>query len=331
MKKRGVGILARVRRSLAFRYSYWLVNVYPLWRARAADFLRYGLRSHVPSRAPGQPVSVKVFCQVKDDSDIIEDWILWHSHLFGGASLVLIADRPSAKTAAILRKYSSTSLILEAPLGDWPPELGWDDKRTYNINKAIKDYGRDADFVIPLDADEFIVFENRPCRVGVLRELRRLRGSGNSGFKFSREFEACSLETVSRPAVDIRSFREAHSAIDFRKCFARPDQLEWIGAGQCYVHTLDGKDAVVSRLALIHFRWRGFDHMYEKCLDHISQLVVLPDGSTTSPRVGSHVLSGAQAIQAGNFRAWAHQQIGNPNRTITALSDYLSLLPCSAS
>ncbi|MCT4364768.1 MAG: glycosyltransferase family 2 protein [Synechococcaceae cyanobacterium MAG-AL1] len=308
MKKGVVSILGRARRALAFRYRYWLINVYPLWRARAVDSLRYGLRPYPPFRDQDRPVSVKVFCQVKDDSDIIEDWILWHSYLFGGASLVLIADRPSAKTADILRKYSFASLILEAPLGNWPQELGWDDKRTYNINRAIKDYGTGADFVIPLDADEFIIFEHSPCKAGVLRELRHLRDAGNFGFKFSREFEACSLETMSRPAVEIRTFREAHSAIDFRKCFAKSGQLEWVGAGQCYVHTLDGKDPIVVRLALLHFRWRGFDHMYEKCVDHVSQLVVLPDGSTKPPRVGGHVLEGAQAIQAGRFQAWARQR-----------------------
>lgn len=318
--------LAGIRKSLTSRLRYWLLNDYPLLLARLeSPFLRLACCFyHSEVGWKPEDVSVKIFCQVKDDSDIIEDWVRWHGYLFGFRNLVVIADRPSTATAEVLDRYSRQATILQAPLGDWPSDLGWDDKRTYNINHAIQFYGVGADFVFPLDVDEFVIFEDKPSKQRILAELSRLKRSPRAGFKFAREFQSCTLERPLRPAVDIRTFRNAHANFDLRKCFAKPQHLSWVGAGQCYVHTTDQRLPLVSRLSLLHFRWRGLDHMYEKCMDHVSQQVVFPDGTSRVPRVGGHVLEGAQSIEAGRFRAWARKEVGEANKTIHSLAEQLS-------
>jgi hypothetical protein len=267
---------------------------------------------------------VKVFCQVKDDADIIEDWILWHGHLFGFKNVCVIADRPSQETKRILGRYSDLCVIFEAPLGNWPANLTWCEQKTCNLNSAIQRLGCDSDFVIPLDADEFVIFEDKPDRQRVLGELARLVTLKQNAFKFGQEFQSCTLDDPTRPAEEIRSFRKCRLRFDQKKCFAKPAQLTWLGAGQHYVHTQTKEVALVTRLSLLHFRWRGISHMHRKCVDHISQKVVLSDGSSKLPRLGTHLLNGAQSIDSGGFRAWAQKGIGTPTHTVRGLAEYLS-------
>ncbi|WP_158218622.1 glycosyltransferase family 2 protein [Synechococcus sp. 1G10] len=320
--------LLGIPKLLTSRLQYWRLNDYPLWRARLECPIQY-LASWF-ARSEGGPtledVAVKVFCQVKDDSDIVEDWLRWHGYLFGFHNLVVIADRPSPATVEVLDRYSGQVVILQAPLGVWPSDLGWDDRRTCNINHAIKVYANEADFVFPLDIDEFVIFEDKPSKRCILSELKRLKRTHRDGFKFAREFQSCTLERPARPALDIRTFRNAHANFDLRKCFASPQHLSWVGSGQCYVHTSDQLPPLVSRLSLLHFRWRGLDHMYQKCMDHVSQEILLSDGTSRIPRVGGHVLQGAQSIESGSFQAWARKEVGEANKTIHSLAEHLSSL-----
>lgn len=319
-------MLRRLQASVLCRWRHWKLNAYPLLKARVEALtihlsgiflLDQGLK--------GPPeLRVKILCQVKSDADIIEDWILWHGHLFGFNNVCVIADRATQETKLILKRYSNLCTILEAPLGDWPATLSWCEQKTYNLNSAIQGLRSNADFLIPLDADEFVIFEDKPDRQGVLRELGRLAKMKRNAFKFGQELQSCTLDDYMRPAAEVLTFRRCNLSFDEKKCFAKPSQLSWFGAGQHYVHTQAKEVPLVTRLSLLHFRWRGISHMHRKCLDHVSQEVVLPDGSTKAPRVGIHVLHGAQSIHSGGFRAWARKEIGAPTHIVRGLAEYLS-------
>lgn len=93
-------------------------------------------------------VRVKVFCMQKEEEDILEDWILYHAHLFGMDNLYIVDNYSNDSSVSILRKYEPLGLHWEQ-LPDYP-------KKGDYLFSLIKQHQDDCDFAIPLDIDEFV-------------------------------------------------------------------------------------------------------------------------------------------------------------------------------
>jgi len=284
-------------------------------------FLSYFFSARCPRR-----ISVKVFCQVHDDSDVIEDWIQWHSHLFGFSSLYVITDRPSCQTKAIINKYSSLINVLESPLGCWPDSLGWDEIKTENLAKAMNQYAFNSDFVIPLDADEFISYDKFPSKNKIHTELERLKKTSANLFKFHSEYRSHTTKQChTKPACEIMTFSYHKPSYDNRKCFARSASFRRIGLGQHNIYSNCQLDfAVTSGLCLIHFMWRGKEHMLMKVSHNRAHLINTTGGNRRLPRGGLHYAEGWHHYESGTFDRWIAEIIGVPSHLIKALSEFLS-------
>ena len=93
---------------------------------------------------------IKLFTMVKDEVDIIEDWLIYHGSMFGYGNIYVIDNYSSDGTYEILKKYSDKiNLKKEADYsqkGIFMTEL---------INKHCK-----KGTAFPIDVDEFIVYND---------------------------------------------------------------------------------------------------------------------------------------------------------------------------
>ena len=91
----------------------------------------------------------KLFTMVKDEDDIIEEWIVYHGNLFGFENLYIIDNMSSDKTLEKILKFYRRVHIFR--------KENYNQKGMY-MRQLIDQSCRPGEIAIPLDIDEFIVF-----------------------------------------------------------------------------------------------------------------------------------------------------------------------------
>ena len=89
---------------------------------------------------------------VKDEVDIIEEWIIYHGKIFGYKNLFIVDNMSSDGTYNICKKYNSKYGVNIQKHEDYK-EKGIIMTKIFNENKC--------DIFFPIDIDEFIVYYNR--------------------------------------------------------------------------------------------------------------------------------------------------------------------------
>ncbi len=93
-------------------------------------------------------MKVKLFCMQKDEEDILHEWIIYHSYLFGITNIYLIDNGSDEESLQILDYYKKLGLnVYDRP--------EYSRKGEY-ICELIKEQEEFCDIAIPLDIDEFI-------------------------------------------------------------------------------------------------------------------------------------------------------------------------------
>jgi hypothetical protein len=95
---------------------------------------------------------IKLFTMVKDENDIILDWILYHGSIFGYNNLYIIDNYSTDGTFEIIQRFNNLINIYR--------ESDYTQKGTYMTN-LINKYCTKNDIAFPLDIDEFIVYYDK--------------------------------------------------------------------------------------------------------------------------------------------------------------------------
>src|SRR3954471_2702892 len=105
---------------------------------------------------------------IKDEVDIVEDWLRHTLDLFGSGNVYVLDNESTDGTQSILRHYR--------------PHV-WSESVKANVEGAAKgqlvtammrEHRHDCDFLVPLDGDEFIGLQNSWDREGILGTFARL-------------------------------------------------------------------------------------------------------------------------------------------------------------
>jgi hypothetical protein len=103
----------------------------------------------------------------KDEEDILEEWIIYHSHLFGIENLYIIDNNSRSDSWEILHKYESKGLHVSSK-----PDYALKGDYLCALMKETQDQ---CDLAIPLDIDEFVACVNlNNMPLNVLSRLARL-------------------------------------------------------------------------------------------------------------------------------------------------------------
>jgi|APCry1669189567_1035234.scaffolds.fasta_scaffold09845_2 Glycosyl transferase family 2 len=92
---------------------------------------------------------IGIFCVVKDDWEIIDDFIYYHSLIVGTSNIYIIDNESSdPRVHAVYEKYKPLGLTVHTEIGPH--------RHAYYLNKCIHMYKHLYEFIVPLDSDEFL-------------------------------------------------------------------------------------------------------------------------------------------------------------------------------
>jgi len=275
-----------------------------------------------PFRKPPHPGArrAKVFCQVKNEEDIIGDWVDYHAWVFGEENLFVIDDGSSDRTSSILRSRLPERQLIVLPLRQ---NANWEELKMENLNALLERERSGCDFLIPLDADEFVICGAHPDRDAIHSELSRLAGTDGEVFKFHLDFNAVTLGDHPHPVREIVSFERHKRASNMKKSFFRAGTFRWVGLGQHYGYSASVRRPYVSMLGLMHYEWRGVRQALAKCLKVAAGT---PRPGESGPRGARHYWDGLQAHAEGRFTEWLASRIRTSDFRTSEMADLMCRL-----
>jgi hypothetical protein len=232
-------------------------------------------------------MKIKIVCTSRNEYDLVEDFILYHSAIVGFEHLVLVdngSDHPDIPD--LLERFRTWGVeVIEAPErtgGAWQNVL---------MTKIIHQIKDQCDYVVPIDTDEFLVcyddvLAKKPfSKERILKQFQLLSDEA-SLIKFPLTFnsivnpEDASYQrgVYKRPAQDIKHFEPVYN---YRlkwgaKSFFKAQTFDWVNEGNHHGNVTSGEVAL-SGLGLFHFHYTGAKRLFERA----SQMV---DASTLIDR-----------------------------------------------
>lgn len=94
---------------------------------------------------------VKILTMVKDENDIVRDWVIYHGNLFGYKNLYVIDNYSNDGTWEILQEFKGRINLFR--LHDYKKKGEY---MTYFLRRFCKN-----ELVFPIDIDEFIVYHHK--------------------------------------------------------------------------------------------------------------------------------------------------------------------------
>jgi len=99
-------------------------------------------------------MKIKIFTMVKDEVDIVSDWIMYHGSLFGFKNLYIIDNYSADGTYEVLLKFKLSHGI------HLSRQMNYDKKGEY-MTWYYNNRCHPEDIAYPIDIDEFIVYYDR--------------------------------------------------------------------------------------------------------------------------------------------------------------------------
>ena len=206
----------------------------------------------------------------KNESDIIEQWIIYHSYLFGLNNLHVIDNISTDNTLNILNKYK---------------ELGLN-TYSYDNYKLKGDFicnliqKSKCDIAIPLDIDEFIALDidgKISCnKEDIINEFNKMPYYGRYSFKYYLTSRNTML-FYENPIIDMIYFDKIcniYNNINNNKKFFKKELLLELDHGnhKGIVKNFNDNDCYITDLILFHYHFRSIPKLIEKCINDISGL-----------------------------------------------------------
>uniref|UniRef100_E6VQ44 Glycosyltransferase 2-like domain-containing protein n=1 Tax=Rhodopseudomonas palustris (strain DX-1) TaxID=652103 RepID=E6VQ44_RHOPX len=207
------------------------------------------------------------FSMVKDEADIIEDWLRYAISIFGPGNVVVLDDASSDGTSDILFHYRSlirTERVRSSAAGPSKGEL-----MTAAMNADRGAY----DILVPLDADEFIGLQNSWRRSDVMQVFEGLDVARTGRFKFPLTYQA--IPPLSAAPNGIRLIKDfsvtsyeffGNRRTDFAKTFFSARHFISVDSGNH--HGASACERVdYTDFWLYHFPARSLDQFAKKILN----------------------------------------------------------------
>jgi len=214
---------------------------------------------------------VKIFTMVKDEVDIIRDWIIYHGSMFGFSNLFIIDNNSTDGTFEAIKEFNGLVNIFREP----------DYSKKGEYMKKLIDQNCSNEIAFPIDIDEFIVyFENN--KISVDKELIN---------NYFNNLGSCMIYKCNY----IISFINANNLNGYNRAVAESTHGAYIDMGKNaksffntkyykgaidhgnHINTLDDTNYHLTKLCLVHYHYRNTEQMKKKIVNNIKGLGYIND------------------------------------------------------
>lgn len=210
---------------------------------------------------------IKLFTMVKDEVDIVEDWLKYHGTIFGYNNLYIIDNMSEDGTFEKLQEYESKGITLYR-------KLDYKLKGVY-MNELINDPGHgEYDFAYPLDIDEFIIYYD-------LEQNKLLP------FRTKQYFNTLPMDRTVYKANYIMSLISTNTSDGYKRATTEGEYgiyVDYKDQAKSFFnkHTWKGEidhgnhyktdDYMPTKLCLVHYHCRSLDQMKKKVINNVKGL-----------------------------------------------------------
>jgi hypothetical protein len=225
-------------------------------------------------------ISVAIVCLMKDNEDILQFWLEYHSALVGVENIAILDNfsRESSRTPTILREWQEKGLKVEWEQGPYLVK----GKLTH---AAFQKHFPDVDVGIPLDIDEIVTgFKNgspmptkRAFHMGIQQFWKRSIGCG----AFTQYYPTCCND-VSDTIETIDRVIKLEYEVDVGKKLFRIGEVKEIDHGNHHVILKNGEqcEEAPRSLGLMHFHHRNPRLTLEHALTDLKGFGYIDDSVT---------------------------------------------------
>lgn len=219
---------------------------------------------------------VKIFCVAKDESDLMESWLIYHGSLVGFENLVVMDNKSTCTTVLnVYEKYKKQGVTVETCESFSGCAQG------EAFTTSMRKQQNFCKFLIGIDADEFITFPDFLSGKRGADHKTRLREyllglpDDTTKFEISTYFESVP-DPSSRFYVDHKIENPAQNISTFRRC--TPRATKYFFRSGAFVSTVNGcHNGRVSRgktrassLCVVHYHSTGARRSIERARAIIS-------------------------------------------------------------
>jgi hypothetical protein len=201
---------------------------------------------------------IKIFTMVKDEVDIVEDWIIYHASIFGYDNIYVIDNYSTDGTYEILQKFSPSINLYR--------EHDYKKKGEYMTN-LINTYANNM-IAFPIDIDEFIVYYDKTISV----EKDFIKSYLNNLPK-ARIYKANYIQSLitkkdgyQRATTDANEGYYSTNYGNLAKSFVNTNYHKGIFD---HGNHMPCNDYFLTKICLIHFHNRNLEQMKKKILNNV--------------------------------------------------------------
>lgn len=200
---------------------------------------------------------IKIFTMVKDECDIIEDWIIYHSKIFGLENIFVIDNLSTDGTYEIVQKYMAKGLKAVQY-----PEYRF--KGLY-MTELMSEYHQN-EILMPIDIDEFIcLFKNNVIiteKDSILNYIKNLP-----------EHKLYKMHYILANVQDENGYEGVNALTgayldinkNLLKSFISAKFKQRIDHG----NHMPFNDYILTDLALVHYHFRNIEQFKKKVLNNV--------------------------------------------------------------
>jgi len=204
---------------------------------------------------------------VKDEVDIVEDWLKYHGTIFGYKNLYVIDNMSEDGTFEKLQEYESKGISLYR-------KLDYTLKGEY-MNELIQDQGRgEYDIAYPLDIDEFIVYYDL--------EQNKLFPFRTKNYFNTLPMDQTVFKTNYIQAMISNGTNDGYKRATTECEYGNYDDYNDMAKSFFNKHTWKGDidhgnhyktdDYVLTNLCLVHYHCRNLEQMKKKVINNVKGL-----------------------------------------------------------
>jgi hypothetical protein len=206
---------------------------------------------------------------VKDECDIISDWINYHGILFGYENLYIINNNSTDGTYEIMNEFLNKGIHIFN-------EEDYNKKGSY-MRKLINSNCKNKDIAFPLDIDEFIVYyDNNSDTKNIFCDKKKINDYINnlSDISDSKIYKANYIISI---ITDEGGYKRATKDNKWGKYLDYKDNAKSFFRNDLYNgvidhgnHINDGSKYFMTNICLVHFHCRNLEQIKKKIFNNVN-------------------------------------------------------------